>query len=163
MDSKQVADFIIYKAKPKLREAGFCNPKLGISWPSYPIVSKVYLTVNCFRPPARPQLFYLRLVEGTKRQMFILDIEDKDFAVWKDAALSKDTFGTESFMEYDIDKMPKCLVDFVTSRFKQALKTKGVGFDMFALGRHGDISLIEPSMSYEEAEIESDLAGFDFT
>lgn len=162
MTSQQIADFIVYKATPKLREIGCFEPKLGLTCPSHPIGrhSKVFLTIRCSNFFVQP--FYLRLVENAQRKMLTLDIKGRDFEVWKSKAFSKAEhgYGTTSFIEYDLSKMPKFIVDSVTSSIVRAIKTPNVGLDLFNLTRYKDITLVETTMSYEEAEIESDLHAF---
>ena len=60
-------------------------------------------------------------------------------------------------VKYDVDTLPGWTKHFVSYAIIDALKTKGTGFDAFAISNLGDIELIRPEETYEEAAIETDL------
>ena len=153
MTDEQIVKFIIYRAQKVGQPLKLTNPKLVIYANAG---SNIYLAVRFdnYKDP-----FLVRFTQGTARGIFKIKPQDPNFADWR-AGLFKENGSIE--VDYDISKLPPCVKHFVSYAVIEALKTKGMGFDLFNLSFKPDPEIIRPSESYEEAAIETDLADFNF-
>lgn len=111
--------------------------------------------------------FMLRFTENNVRAIFKLKIEDGEYLAWRAELSSRyNAFSKTSnrafTVDYDIETLPSCVKHFVSRAVVNALQTKGMGFDMFAISFKQDIKLIDASETYETAAIETDLMDFNF-
>ena len=154
MTDTQIVQFITYRAQKAGQPLKLFNPKLVI----YANVgSTIYLAVR-FDNYENP--FLVRFTQGTIRGIFKIKPQDPSFADWKAKLFSEN--GSTFEVDYDLSKLPSCVKHFVSYAIIEALKTKGMGFDLFNLSFKPDPEIIRPSESYEEAVIETDLADFNF-
>lgn len=153
MTDKQIVQFIIYRAQKAGQPLKLTNPKLVIYANAG---SNIYLAVRFdnYKDP-----FLVRFTQGTVRGIFKIKPQDPSFADWR-AELFKENSSIE--VDYDLSKLPPCVKHFVSYAVIEALKTKGIGFDLFNLSFKPDPEIIRPSESYEEAAIETDLVDFNF-
>ena len=154
MTDEQIFKFIIYRAQKAGQPLKLTNPKLVIYANA---CSAIYLAV---RFDGYEDPFLVRFTQGTARGIFKIKPQDPSFADWK-AELFKEN-GPKFEIDYDLSKLPPCVKHFVSYAVIEALKTKGMGFDLFNLSFKPDPEIIRPSESYEEAAIETDLADFNF-
>ena len=154
MTDKQIVQFIIYRAQKAGQPLKLTNPKLVIYANSS---STIYLAVH-FDGYEDP--FFIRFTKGTIRGIFKIKPQDPSFDAWKAKLFNEN--GSKFEVDYDLSKLPPCVKHFVSYAIIEALKTKGMGFDLFNLNFKLDPEIIRPSESYEEAAIETDLADFNF-
>lgn len=154
MTDEQIVKFIIYRAQKAGQPLKLTNPKLVIYANAG---STIYLAVrfNGYEDP-----FFIRFTQGTARGIFKIKPQDPSFAAWKTTLFNEN--GSKFEIDYDLSKLPPCVKHFVSYAIIEALKTKGMGFDLFNLSFKPDPEIIRPSESYEEAAIETDLADFNF-
>lgn len=154
MTDKQIVQFIIYRAQKAGQPLKLTNPKLVI----YANLSfTIYLAVH-FDEYEDP--FFVRFTKGTIRGIFKIKPQDPSFDAWKAKLFAENSSKFE--VDYDLSKLPPCVKHFVSYAIIEALKTKGIGLDLFNLSFKPDPEIIRPSESYEEAAIETDLADFNF-
>lgn len=154
MTDEQIVKFIIYRAQKAGQPLKLTNPKLVIYANAG---STIYLAV---RFDGYEDPFFVRFTQGTARGIFKIKPQDPSFAVWKAKLFAEN--GSKFEIDYDLFKLPSCVKHFVSYAVIEALKTKGMGFDLFNLSFKPDPEIIRPSESYEEASIETDLVDFNF-
>lgn len=152
MTDQQIANFILHRAKTIGQQSGLANPKLVI----YKWGTSSMLVAVRFENHAEP--FMLRFTKGDRRGVFKLKIDHPEYQAWK-LSLDKSHNGQFEYeVDYDLSNLPGCVKHFISYAIIEALKTKGVGFDLFSITfSKGDPSLISPSETYEEVAIETDL------
>lgn len=150
MTDKQIVQFVLHRAALGGQRLGFSSPKLVIyfSPSSLPFLAVKYN--NC------DETFLLRFTHGTRRCLFKLNKPINNareaFDKWKKTAKQVN----DADLEYSLDKLPANIKHYVSYAFIDALKTNGMGFDLFSFS-YDDISIIKPNETYEEASIEADL------
>jgi len=153
MTDEQIAKFILHRAKANAVPLKLYNPKLVIWHDSY----SDFLAIK-FSNDDRP--FIVRFCHGTKRGLFKLKLHSEEFIKWQKQKLNEHKC-TAFAVDYDLPAMPSCIKHFVSYAIIEALKTRGMGFDLFSFAFPNDISLIDPTETYEEVAIETDLLGFE--
>ncbi len=154
MTDEQIVKFIIYRAQKAGQPLKLTNPKLVIYANA---CSAIYLAV---RFDGYEDPFLVRFTQGTARGIFKIKPQDPSFDAWKTKLFAEN--GSKFEVDYDLSKLPPCVKHFVSYAVIKALKTKGMGFDLFNLSFKPDPEIIRPSESYEEAAIETDLVDFNF-
>lgn len=158
MTDQQIANFILHRAKTNGQQVGLANPKLVIYKRG---TSNMFAAVR-FENHDEP--FMLRFTRGDTRGIFKLRIDHPDYRAWK---LGLDKSHNDKFeyeVDYDLSHLPGCVKHYVSYAIIEALKTKGVGFDLFSISYNkGDPLLVDPNETYEEAAIETDLLDFEMS
>ena len=150
MTDEQIVQFLLYRAKKNGCSLKLSNPKLVI-------YKARYLAI---RFDGHNEPFILRFTNGTVRALFKINVDNEEFISWKKELVCKHANNFE--IEYDLNDVPACVKHFVSYAIIESLKTKGMGFDLFAISFNNDIELINPNESYEEVAIETDLLDFDY-
>ncbi len=149
MTDKQIVQFVLHRAALGGQHLGFSSPKLVI----YISGSSMLLAVKYNNSD---EIFLLRFKNGTRRSLFKLDEPinkaGEAFGKWKKTAKQVN----DVVLEYSLDMLPANIKHYVSYAFIDALKTNGMGFDLFSFS-YDDISIIKPNETYEEASIEADL------
>lgn len=149
MTDKQIVQFVLRRATIGGQRFGFSSPKLVIYFSGpLPLLAVKYNNID--------DIFLLRFTHGKRRCLFKLNEPankaGEAFDKWKKTA--KQVNDTD--LEYSLDTLPANIKHYVSYAIIEALKTNGMGLDMFTFS-HDDISIIKPSETYEEASIEADL------
>ena len=155
MTDEQIVNFIEHRAKIAGQQIRLYNPKLIL----------YHNNGSCFYLGIKfdnyNDAFIIRFMNGSMRGLFKIKPQDSTYESWRKQHCRQD--GSIYTMEYDLSTLPPCVKHFVSYAIIEALKTKGMGFDMFTLASYKeDLKLIDPNESYEEAVIESDLIDFSF-
>ena len=154
MTDEQIVQFIVHRAQASGLPLNLHNPKLVLYRNNG---SSLYLGVK-FEDYVDP--FLVRFTNGSSRGMFKVKPQDPMFEPWRQRFCSEHS--STFTAEYVLSELPSCVKHFVSYAIIEALKTKGMGFDLFSLSFKTDPMLIRPEESYEEAAIETDLADFSF-
>ena len=157
MTDRQIVDFILFRAKKSVAQAksDLVDPKLVL----YHNAQRLYLAVK-FKNYNEPCM--IRFIRKNNMcGLFQVKCDNPEFSSWKQAL--KNSFGNTAVFiaDYDLESLPPYIKHFVSYAFIEALKSKGIGFDMFALSYPADFPLIDPNETYEEVSIETDLMGFE--
>lgn len=149
MTDKQIVQFVLRRATIGGQSVGLSSPKLVIYFSGpLPLLGVKYNNID--------EIFLLRFTYGTHRGLFKLNEPankaGEAFDKWKKTA--KQVNDTD--LEYSLDTLPANIKHYVSYAFIEALKTNGMGCDMFSFS-YDDISIIKPNETYEEASIEADL------
>lgn len=157
MTDEKLIQMLKYRAAQSGRDAGLKEPEVVIVRNA----SNLYLGIKYDVGHDYP--FFVRFSSGTKRGMFKLVSDKPEFAAWKATALKNWVCGT-TYCVFDPTTVPDCVKHVVFGTIMQALKTKGMGLDCFALSFTAkDPVLVDVNESYEEVAIETDLlCPFDF-
>lgn len=154
MTDEQIVQFIVHRAKISGQPQQLHNPKLIL----YRLNgSSLYLGIK-YEDYADP--FLVRFTHGSSRGMFKVKPQDPAFEPWRQKFCSE--YEPTFTADYTLSELPPCVKHFVSYAIIEALKTKGMGFDLFSFSFKTDPMLIRPEESYEEAVIETDLADFSF-
>lgn len=149
MTDKQIVKFVLHRAAIGGQQFGFSSPKLVIYF-SGPT------TLLAVKYNNSDEIFLLRFKNGTFRALFKLNEPinkaGEAFDKWKKTAKQVNNV----VLEYSLDMLPANIKHYVSYAFIDALKTDGMGFDLFSFS-YDDISIIKPNETYEEASIEADL------
>jgi len=154
MTDEQIVQFIVHRAQISGQPQQLHNPKLVIYCHH---TSSLYLGIkyeDCTDP------FLVRFINGSSRGLFKVKPQDAAFEIWRQQLYRANGFGFT--LDYILSELPPCVKHFVSYAIIEALKTKGMGFDLFNLSFISDLELVRPEESYEEAVIETDLADFSF-
>lgn len=154
MTDEQIVQFVLHRASINGQEHGLTSPKLVIYKRGS---TSMYLAVK-FNGHAEP--FILRFTKGPSRGLFKLNAAGKEAEEWRktvEAILVNTTWYEH---DYCLATLPGSVKHYVSYAIIEALKTKGVGFDLFSPSYSKDIDLIRPTETYEEATIEADLMDF---
>ena len=162
MTDKQIVQFILHRAQQNGQPLKLTNPRLVVvcmNGMRFPYLAVIFDGHN--------EPFMLRFTENNVRAIFKIKIEDDAYLAWRAELSSKynafsKTSNRACIVDYDLDTLPACVKRFVSRAVVNALQTKGMGFDMFAISFRQDIKLIDASETYEMAAIESDLMDFNF-
>lgn len=152
MTDNQIAQFILHRAKRIGLLLKLTDPCLVI----YCFNGSDSILAIKFNGYSEP--FMLRFMSNSRRKLFMLDTDGIEPKTWKKSMLV-DSYSR--YIRYDIETAPKSLKKYISNAVIEALKTKGVGFDLFALSFRDDPILIDPNETYEEAAIETDLMDFE--
>lgn len=149
MTDKQIVQFVLHRAAIGGQQFGFSSPKLVIYFSGpLPLLAVKYNNID--------EIFLLRFTHGKRRCLFKLDVPankvGEAFDEWKKTAKRVNAVD----LEYSLDTLPANIKHYVSYAFIDALKTNGMGCDMFTFS-YDDISIIKPNETYEEASIEADL------
>ena len=151
MTDKQIAQFVLYRAKKSGQQLNLTCPKLVI----YKRGRKLFLAV---RFDGHTEPFIVRFTRGDVRGLFRLDtLDDPVFKVWLQEYDNRQVNNMWYERDYDLDHLPASLKHYVSYAIIEALKSKGYGFDLFSISYSIDLDLIQPNETYEEAAIEADL------
>ena len=149
MTDKQIVQFVLRRATIGGQQFGFSSPKLVIYFDRLSTILAVKYNNS-------DEIFLLRFTHGTHRCLFRLNEPVKKageaFDKWKKTAKHVNDVD----LEYSLDTLPANIKHYVSYAFIEALKTNGMGCDMFTFS-YDDISIIKPNETYEEASIEVDL------
>ena len=143
MTDQDIVNFIVHRAEVNGLPQKLHSPELVL------VKCGGITAVVALQYEGHNEPFMLRFTNGTQRGLFKLKYNQED--------LKKFTTSMPSCMKYDVETLPSWFKHFVSYAVIDALKTKGMGFDAFAISRLGDIELIRPEETYEEAAIETDL------
>ena len=154
MTDEQIVQFLLYRAKKNGCSLKLSNPKLVIYKSNMPAL---YLAI---RFDGHNEPFILRFTNGTVRALFKIKVDNIEFISWRNKLIKQHSNSFE--IEYDLNDVPSCVKHFVSYAIIESLKTKGMGFDLFAISFNNDVELINPNESYEEVAIETDLLDFDY-
>lgn len=156
MTDEQIVKFIEHRAAIAGQQANLHNPKLVIycNCGSYLHLGIKFDNYN--------DAFIVRFMSGSMRGLFKIKPQDPMYEPWRKQYCRKN--GSIYTIEYDLSTLPPCVKHFVSYAIIEALKTKGIGFDICALSSNfkEDLMLVDPNESYEEAVIETDLIDFSF-
>ena len=150
MTDKDIADFIVHRADINGKQYKLRNPELILYMPNdnTAIVALQYSNNN--------EPFMLRFTNGTQRGLFKLKYNREVLKPFIKQLMQSAAFGQPT-VKYDVDTLPGWTRHIVSCTIIDALKTKGMGVDAFAISHLGDIELIRPNETYEQAAIETDL------
>ena len=154
MTDEQIVQFIVHRAQISGQPLQLHNPKLVLYRNNS---SSLYLGIK-YEDYADP--FLVRFTHGSSRGMFKVKPQDPTFEPWRQKFCSE--HGPTFTADYILSELPPCVKHFVSYAVIDALKTKGMGFDLFNLSFKTDPEIIRPEETYEEAAIETDLADFNF-
>lgn len=154
MTDEQIVQFIVHRAQISGMPLKLHNPKLVIYCNR---TSSLYLGVK-YEDYEVP--FLVRFTNNSSRGMFKIKPQDAAFELWRQQLYRVNGF--DFTVDYTLSELPPCVKHFVSYAIIEALKTKGMGFDLFNLSFILDLELVRPEESYEEAVIETDLADFSF-
>ena len=154
MTDEQIVQFIVHRAQISGQPLQLHNPKLVLYRNNG---SSLYLGVK-FEDYV--DSFLVRFTDGSRCGMFKIKPQDPVFESWQQELFNK--HGRTFTIDYVLSELPPCVKHFVSYAIIEALKTKGMGFDLFALSFKTDPMLIRPEETYEEAAIETDLVDFNF-
>ena len=149
MTDEQIMQFVLYRAEQAGRLVKLSNPKLVLCRNG----NSIFLAV---RFNGWKDAFLVRFTNNLRRGMFKVKPQDAMFDAWK-AQFIKDGISETG---YDLSSLPASVKHFVSYAIVDALKTKGMGFDLFSISFSDDLEIIRPDESYEEAAIETDLLCF---
>ena len=154
MTDEQIVQFIVHRAQISGQPLQLHNPKLVIYCHH---TSSLYLGIK-YEDCADP--FLVRFINGSSCGLFKVKPQDAAFEIWRQQLYRVNGYGFT--LDYNLSELPPCVKHFVSYAIIDALKTKGMGFDLFSFSFKTDPMLIRPEESYEEAVIETDLADFSF-
>ena len=156
MTDRQIANFIAYRAKANGQLLGLKDPTLIIykydSWLGLGIKYANY-----------KDIFMVRFIQGDVRGIFKIKCDNADPLEWKTFIDNIKSSIAANCIAYSPNDplIPACVKHFISYAIIEALKTKNVGFDLFSISYGTDPSLVDPSETYEEAAIETDLMCFE--
>ena len=159
MTDKQIVQFILHRAQQNGQQFGLSHPRLVVykNTMQFPYLAVVFDGHN--------EPFMLRFTKNNVRAVFKIKMEDSEYLAWRTElsnkfnAFSKTSSGA-FIVDYDLDTLPACVKHYVSYAIINALQTKGMGFDLFAVSFNNDIKIIDAFETYESAAIETDLMDF---
>lgn len=154
MTDEQIVQFITHRAQISGQPLQLRNPRLVI----YRNNSSILFLGVKFENYT--DTFLVRFTNGTQRGVFKIKPQDPSFEPWRQQFCKE--HGAIFNADYDLSKLPPCVKHYISFAIIEALKTNGMGFDLFSFSFKDDLEIIRPSESYEEATIETDLADFNF-
>lgn len=152
MTDQQIVQFILHRAKTN-GKVNFVNPRL-VLWNN---MSSLLLGI---KSDNHSSVFLLRFLKDQSRGIFKFKLNDSAFTEWK-CRLVKD-YGKAFVIDYDLETVPDSVKHYVSYAVIEALKTKGMGFDLFSISCTDDPVIVSPNETYEEVAIETDLMDFGF-
>lgn len=149
MTDQDIADFIVHRADINGKQYKLRSPELVLYVPNdnTAIVALQY--------GSNTEPFMLRFTYNNQRGLFKLKYNQEVLKPFIKQLRQSATYS--SIVKYDVDTLPGWTRHIVSCTIIDALKTKGMGVDAFAISHLGDIELIRPNETYEQAAIETDL------
>lgn len=149
MTDKQIVQFILHRAEVNGQMLQLHSPKLVVF--QHSANRPLFLGI---RYENSKDVFFVRFLNGDQRGLFKITVDESTITKLREEVKQKGE------VEYDVDTFPASVKHFVSWAVIEALKTKGIGFDLSAISFGTDPELIDPNETYEEAAIETDLLSF---
>ena len=149
MTDQDIVNFIVHRADINGKQYKLRSPELVLYVPNDNTAIVALQYGNNSEP------FMLRFTNGTQRGLFKLRYNREVLKPF--IKQLRQSAAYNSTVKYDVCTLPDWAKHFVSYAIINALKTKGMGFDAFAISHLGDIELIRPNETYEQIAIETDL------